>query len=200
MSKITFRAAALAAILVAAACGPTATTASPSPSTAAASRSATATPAPSATATATATSTAAATVSGSPRAEPTPVALTVSGHVTRASDARPVADVRLRFLPADLAGGCPVACPQAPGPNVVVTSDANGAYSGKIMVWTLEALANSSSSQLNLFVTPPAGMKIVAITQSSTLPIGPLAPNVPEWWFMLERQITGPIDITLAPQ
>lgn len=200
MSKITFRAAALAAILVAAACGPAATTASPSPSTAAASRSATATPAPSATATATATSTAAATVSGSPRAEPTPVALTVSGHVTRASDARPVADVRLRFLPADLAGGCPVACPQAPGPNVVVTSDANGAYSGKIMVWTLEALANSSSSQLNLFVTPPAGMKIVAITQSSTLPIGPLAPNVPEWWFMLERQITGPIDITLAPQ
>ena len=120
--------------------------------------------------------------------------LNVSGHVTRAPDGRPVAGVRLRFAPFSINDG------RTPGPDVVVTSDASGAYSVKVPAWTLEALANSSSSQLSLFVTPPAGMKVLAVTQSSTLPIGPLAPNVPEWYFMLARDLNGPIDITLGAQ
>src|SRR6266508_2948091 len=95
-----------------------------------------------------------------------------------------------------ISGGCSTACPRAPGPDVVVTTDAAGAYSAEVSAWTLEALADSSSSQLSLFVTPPAGMKVVAVTQSSTLPIGPIAPNVPEWYFMLVRDLPGPIDIT----
>ncbi|HEX9436189.1 MAG TPA: hypothetical protein VGA16_03405 [Candidatus Limnocylindria bacterium] len=99
-----------------------------------------------------------------------------------------------------ISGGCSTACPRAPGPDVVVTTDAAGAYSAEVSAWTLEALADSSSSQLSLFVTPPAGMKVVAVTQSSTLPIGPIAPNVPEWYFMLVRDLNGPIDITLAAQ
>lgn len=202
MSKMALSPVALAVALVAAACGSTATTASPTLSSAAASTSPTAVPTAVVTATATRSpsATAAATSTSSPRADPTPVAFTASGRVTRASDGRPVRDVRLRFLPADIAGGCAIACPKAPGPSVTVTSDANGAFSARVMVWTLEALTESSSSQLDLFVTPPAGMKIVAITQASTLPIGPFAPNVPGWWFMLQREISGPIDITLGPQ
>jgi hypothetical protein len=89
---------------------------------------------------------------------------------------------------------------RAPGADVTVTSDANGAYSAVVPAWTLEALADSSSSQLSLFVTPPAGMRVSAVTRSSTLPIGPLAPNVPDWYFMLARELNGPIDITLAAQ
>lgn len=201
MEKRALSAIALAFVFGAAACGPAATTASPSPSTATTSPSAATTP--SATATPTATPTAVATPSAtssrSPRPDPTPVALTVTGHA-RSSDGRPLTGVRLRFLPFDMTGGCPIACPQAPGPNVIVTTDANGAFSATVMVWTLEALTESSSSQLSLFVTPPAGMKVVAITQSSTLPIGPFASNTPEWYFILEREVKGPIDITFAAQ
>jgi hypothetical protein len=100
----------------------------------------------------------------------------------------------MRFAPFAINDG------RQPGPDVVVTSDATGAYTQKVPAWTLEALANSSSSQLSLFVTPPAGMKVLAVTQSSTVPIGPIAPNVPEWYFMLARDLNGPIDITLAVQ
>lgn len=195
MPKRAVSAMAVAAAFVAAACGSAATTASPSPSIVATSPSATATP----TATPTAVATPTATSSRSPRPDPTPVPFTVTGH-TRSSDGRPIPGVRLRFLPSDMAGGCPIACPQAPGPNVIVTSDANGAFSATVMVWTLEALTESSSFQLSLFVTPPAGMKVVAITQSSTLPIGPFASNTPEWYFVLEREAKGPIDITFAAQ
>jgi hypothetical protein len=164
--------------LVAAACGTAATTTSPTPS-------ATATPGAVATATPTA----------SPRPpEPTPVVLTVSGRVTRASDGGPVPGVRLRFAPFAINDG------RVPGPDAVVTSDATGAYSAMVPAWTLAALADSSSSQLSLFVTPPAGMKVLAVTQSNTFPIGPIAPNAPDWYFMLARDLSGPIDITLAAQ
>ena len=142
----------------------------------------------------TATTTPSPTRSAAPTtAAPTPITLSVSGHVTK-TDGSPVSDVRLRFSPFAINDG------RVAGPDVVVTSDASGAYSAKVPAWTLEALANSSSSQLSLFVAPPAGMKIVAITQSSTLPVGPIAPNVPEWYFMLVRAVNGPIDITLAAQ
>jgi hypothetical protein len=120
--------------------------------------------------------------------------LAVSGRVTTASDGRPVPGVRLRFAPFPINDG------RSPGPDVVVTSDANGVYSAAVPAWTLEALANSSSSQLSLFVTPPAGMNVLAVMQSSTLAIGPIAPNVPDWYFMLARNLNGPIDITLAAQ
>lgn len=110
------------------------------------------------------------------------------------ADGTPVSGVRLRFAPFPINDG------RVAGPDVVVTSDASGAYSARVSAWTLEALANSSSSQLSLFVTPPAGMKIAAITRSSTLPIGPIAPNVADWYFMLVRDLNGPIDITLAAQ
>lgn len=125
--------------------------------------------------------------------DPTPIVLRVSGHVTK-SEGTPVAGVRLRFSPFYIKDG------RVPGPDVVLTTDVTGAYTATVPAWTLEALANSSSSQLSLFVTPPTGMKIVAITQSSTLPIGPIAPNVPEWYFVLARDLNGPIDITLAAQ
>jgi hypothetical protein len=69
-----------------------------------------------------------------------------------------------------------------------------------VAVWTLEALADSSSSQMSLFVTPPAGMKVATVAQSITFPVGPLAPNDPQWYFMLARDLTGPINITLAAQ
>jgi hypothetical protein len=125
---------------------------------------------------------------------PTPISLTITGHVTRAPDGAPVAGVRLRFAPFAINDG------RQPGPDVTVTSDATGAYNAKIAAWTLEALADSSSSQLSLFVTPPAGMKVVAVTRSSTVPIGPLAPNDPQWYFMLARELDGAVDITLAAQ
>ena len=191
---------AVGAVLLA--CAPSANVAaSPTPTiTQSANPSPTATATPTAAPSAT-TAPATPTPTGSARpGDPTPVVLTVGGRVTQASDGRPVSGVRLRFNPAALSGGCPVACPKAPGPDVVVTSDANGAYTAKVAAWTLEALADSSSSQLSLFLTPPAGMKVVAVTQASTLPIGPIAPNVPEWYFMLARDLKGPIDITLAPQ
>ncbi len=194
--------------LVAAACGTAATT-SPTSSTGAPSPSATATrgvfatptdtpialtAAPATPAAATATPAAAQPLG------PTPVVLTVSGHVTLASGERPVPGVRVRIAPFALSGGCPAACPQAPGPDAVVTSDASGAYSAVVSAWTLEALADSSSSQLSLFVTPPPGMKVIAVTRSITFPIGPIAPNDPQWYFMLARDLSGPIDITLAAQ
>lgn len=156
-------------------------------------------PSPTVTTPATSPTSSSTTPTGTPIAsprppEPTPVVLTVSGRVTRAPDGRPVPGVRLRFAPFAINDG------RVPGPDVVVTSDATGAYSAKVPAWTLEALANSSSSQLSLFVTPPAGMKVIVVTQSSTLPIGPIAPNVPEWYFMLARDLSGPIDITLEAQ
>jgi hypothetical protein len=43
-------------------------------------------------------------------------------------------------------------------------------------------------------------MNVLAVMQSSTLPIGPIAPNLPDWYFMLARDLNGPIDITLAAQ
>jgi hypothetical protein len=128
------------------------------------------------------------------------VVLTVSGHVTLASDGRPVPGVRVRIAPFAISGGCSTPCARAPGPDVVVTSDARGAYSATVSAWTIEALADSSSSQLSLFVTPPTGMQVVAVTQSSTFPIGPIASNDPQWYFMLARALDGPIDITLAAQ
>jgi hypothetical protein len=179
--------------LVAAACGTAATTTSPTPSTGA--------PTPSATATPGGVATPTSTPTHSPQPpDPTPIVLTVSGHVTLASDGRPVAGVRVRIAPFAISGGCSTACPRPPGPDVEVTSDGSGAYSTTVAAWTLEALADSSSSQLSLFITPPAGMKVVAVTQSATLPIGPLAPNDPQWYFMLARDLNGPIDITLAAQ
>jgi hypothetical protein len=191
MAKIALATLPLTLALLAVACGTAATTTSPTPSAGVPTRSAT--PTPGAVATATATPTA------SPRPpEPTPVVLTVSGHVTLAPEGRPVPGVRLRIAPFALSGGCPTACPRPPGPDVVVTSDASGAYSAAVSAWTLEALANSSSSQLSLFVTPPSGMTVVAVTRSITFPMGPLAPNDPQWYFMLARDLNGPIDITLA--
>lgn len=124
----------------------------------------------------------------------TPVSLTVSGHVTMASDGRPASGVRIRIAPFPINDG------RTPGPDVVVASDASGAYSATVSAWTLEALANSSSSQLSLFITPPPGMKVVAVSQTVTLPMGPIGPNQPEWYFMLARDLKGPIDITLAAQ
>lgn len=166
--------------LVAGACGTAATTTSPTPSAAVPTLSATATP------------------TGSPRPpEPTPVVLTVTGHVKVATDGRPVPGVRVRIAPFAISGG---SAPKPPGPDVIVTTDASGAYSAAVSAWTLEALANSSSSQLSLFVTPPAGMKVVGVTQSITYPLGPLAPNDPQWYFMLARDLNGPIDITIAAQ
>lgn len=206
MSKTRLAALAVTLAFAGAACG-SAASASPSPSSAATPPSSsipspTATPSSAPTALGTRpASTATPTPTSSPRpTEPTPVVLAVSGRVSLASDGRPVAGVRLRFNAAAINGGCPTACPKAPGPDVVVTTDANGAYTAKVSAWTLEALADSSSSQLSVFVTPPAGMQITAVTQASTVPVGPIAPNVPEWYFMLERDLNGPIDITLAPR
>ena len=172
---------AIAALSVVLACQPAASVAtSPSPAL-------TASQTPSLAPTAAATAT--------PTASPlTPVSLAVSGHATMASDGRPASGVRIRVAPFPINDG------RAPGPDVIVASDASGAYSATVSAWTLEALANSSSSQLSLFITPPAGMKVVAVTQSETLPMGPIAANQPEWYFMLARDLKGPIDITLAAQ
>ena len=172
-------------VFFAAACG-TAATATPASPTAAA-------PSP------TATIPGSAAPSASPL--PTPVLLTVNGHV-KMSDGRPVSGVRVRVSPMYISGADTSwgTRDRVPGPDVVVMSDQSGAYTATVSAWSLEALAKSASFQLSLFVTPPAGMKIVAITQADGFPSGPLAPNDPQWYFMLAREFKSPVDITVAAQ
>ena len=150
-------------------------------------------PTPTPTATSSLASTSPARSAPASTAAPTPIVLSVSGHVTK-TDGSAVPGVRLRFSPFYINDG------RVAGPDVIVSSDANGAYSAKVSAWTLEALASSSSSQLSLFVTPPTGMKVVKVTGSSMFALGPLAPNDPQWYFMLDRDVHAPIDVVLAAQ
>jgi hypothetical protein len=84
-----------------------------------------------------------------------------------------------------------------PGPDVMAVTDDHGAYTFSVFTWTPEALANSSSFQLMLQVTPPTGLLVVGVTKSLGGPpgsgigmsMGPL----------ILDDLDGPIDITLAP-
>ena len=85
---------------------------------------------------------------------------------------------------------------RAPGPDATAVTDDRGAYTFNVLVWTPEVLANSSSFQLMLQVTPPPGLLVLGVTNlfgppmtSSANLTGPL----------ILGDLGGPIDITLGP-
>jgi hypothetical protein len=102
-----------------------------------------------------------------------------------------VAGVQIRGMPMALNDG------RIPGPDVMAVTDGRGAYTFSVLAWTLDALANSSSFQLMLQVTPPTGLLVVGVTKSLGGPpgsgigmsMGPL----------ILGDLDGPIDITLGP-
>lgn len=132
-----------------------------------------------------------APASATPAPSPTPVARTISGRATLATTGAAVAGVQVLGMPMPLNDG------RAPGPDVTAVTDDRGAYSFSVLTWTLEALVNSSSSQMMMQVTPPSGFLVVEVTKSLGGPPGSeigmsMGP-------VLLGDLEGPIDITLEP-
>jgi hypothetical protein len=82
---------------------------------------------------------------------------------------------------------------RSPGPDVTVVSNADGFYTLTVQVWTLEALAASSSFQVMFDVAPPAGLLVVEVTTLLGGPPGTASTGP----FMIDDS-GRPIDIMLA--
>jgi hypothetical protein len=135
------------------------------------------------------TLTASATPTSTPAASPTPVARTISGRATLTTTGAGVAGVQVRGSPMAINDG------RVSGPDTTAVTDGRGAYSFSVLVWTPEALANSSSFQMMIQVTPPVGLLVLGVTKTQGgFPatggnlIGPL----------IVDDLTAPIDITLG--
>ena len=135
------------------------------------------------------------TPSASPPTTPapsqTPVARTISGRATLASTGAGVAGVRVLGTPMPINDG------RVPGPDVTAVTDDRGAYSFSVLTWSPEALANSSSFQMMIQVTPPPGLLVLGVTKTQGGPpgtaIGSLAGP------LILADLDAPIDITLGP-
>jgi hypothetical protein len=135
------------------------------------------------------TSTAAPSTSTPP--SPTPVARTISGRVTLQATGAGVAGVQVRGIPAPINDG------RIPGPDVTAVTDDRGAYAFSVLTWSSDALANSSSSQVWVQVTPPAGLLVLGVTNTLGGPPGTVSGNLtgPR----IVDDLNGAIDVTLGP-
>lgn len=176
------RALVLALIVVATACSPAATdrrTLEP-----------TATVAPSTIPASSPTLTPSATPPTTPAPDPTPVMRTISGRATLTTGVA-VAGVQIRGMPMPLNDG------RAPGADVTAMTDDRGVYTLSVLVWTPEALANSSSEQMMLQLTPPPGLLVLSVANSVGGPPGTASGNLTGPFFPAD--LDRPIDITLGP-
>jgi hypothetical protein len=137
------------------------------------------------------TPTAAPSTSSSP--SPTPVARTISGRATLQATGAGVAGVVVRGMPSPINDG------RVPGPDVTATTDDRGAYTFTIVTWTPEALANSSSFQMMVQVTPPPGLLVLGVTKTMGAPPGTAGGPGNLTGALFVDDLSGPIDITLGP-
>src|SRR6266540_267554 len=79
-----------------------------------------------------------------------PVARTISGRATLQATGAGVAGVQVRAMPMAQSDG------RVPGPDVSAETDDRGAYTFSVLTWMPEALANTSSFQMMVKVTPPS--------------------------------------------
>ncbi len=121
----------------------------------------------------------------------TPVARTISGRATLTTSGAGVPGVQVRGMPMPINDG------REPGPNVSATTDERGAYTFTVLMWAPEALANSSSFQMMVQVTPPPGLLVLGVTKTSGGPPGSASGNMTG--ALIVDDVTGPIDITLGP-
>ena len=132
-----------------------------------------------------------ATPSTTPEPGPTPVPRKITGRVTLMTTGAGVAGVGVRVSPMPINDG------RVPGPDATAVTDESGVYTLTVLTWTLEALANSSSEQVMLQVTPPPGLLVLGIANSVGGPPGPASGNLTGPFF--PSDIDRPIDITLGP-
>src|SRR5687768_6164981 len=147
------------------------------------------TPATTTAATPTATPTVAPTPTQNP--SPTPVARTISGRATLMSTGAGVVGVRVRGSPMPINDG------RTPGPDVTAVTDDRGVYSFSVLTWSPEALANSSSFQMMIQVTPPPGLLVLSVTKTFGGPPGSAGGNLTGP--LIPEDLSAPIDITLGP-
>src|SRR5258705_6502783 len=147
--------------------------------------------APATAATSSPTPTPSATPQTTVAANATPVARTISGRATLTTSGAGVPGVQVRGMPMPINDG------REPGPNVTATTDERGAYTFTVLTWTPEALANSSSFQMMVQVTPPPGLLVLGVTKTSAGPPGSASGNMTG--ALIVDDVTGPIDITLGP-
>ena len=86
---------------------------------------------------------------------------------------------------------------RVPGPDVTVVTDDRGAYTFTVLIWSPEALANSSSFQMMVQVTPPSGLLVLDVTKTSGGVPGRASGNMTG--AVIVDDLNGPIDITLGP-
>lgn len=150
-----------------------------------------ATVAPSAIPASTPTLTPSATPTSTPIASATSVARTISGRATLTTTGAGVAGVQVRGSPMTINDG------RVSGPDATAVTDGRGGYSFSVLLWTPEALANSSSFQMMIQVTPPAGLIVLGVTKALGGPPGTASGNLTGP--LMVDDLGGPIDITLGP-
>ena len=136
------------------------------------------------------TSAPSAAPTATPSPSPTPVVRTISGRATLTTGGG-VAGVRVSGMPMALNDG------RSPGPEVSAVTDERGAYTFDVLTWTLEALANSSSFQMMIQVTPPPGLLVLSVTKSLGGPPGSARGNLTGP--LIVDDLDTPIDIALGP-
>jgi hypothetical protein len=141
----------------------------------------------------TVTPSATAQTTPTPTPAPTPVARTISGRATLAATAAGVAGVQVRGMPSPINDG------RVPGPDATATTDDRGAYTFTVLTWTPEALANSSSFQMMVQVTPPPGLLVLGVTKTMSAPPGTAGGPGNLSGALIVDDPSGPIDITLGP-
>jgi hypothetical protein len=104
-----------------------------------------------------------------------------------------VAGVHVRAMPMAINDG------RVPGPDVTAVTDDRGAYTFSVLTWTPEALANSSSFQMMVQVTPPPGLLVLGVTKTMGAPPGTAGGPGNLAGALFVDDLSGPIDITLGP-
>lgn len=126
-----------------------------------------------------------------PASSPTPVARTIIGRAVLMTTGAGVAGVQVRGFPMPINDG------RVSGPDATAVTDDRGAYTLSVLVWTQEALLNTSSSQLMLQVTPPPGLLVLSVARTAGGPPGSAGRNFTGPLFL--DDLNGPFDITLGP-
>jgi hypothetical protein len=121
------------------------------------------------------------------------VARTISGRATLQATGAGVAGVAVRGMPSPINDG------RIPGPDVTAVTDARGAYTFSVLTWSADALANSSSFQMMVQVTPPPGLLVLGVTKTMGAPPGTAGGPGNLAGALFVDDLSGPIDITLGP-
>jgi len=124
-----------------------------------------------------------------PPPSPTPVPQKMTGRATLSTTGAAVSGVRVRAMPMPLSDG------RAPGPDATGVTDDSGVYTLTVLTWTPEALANASSFQLMVQVTPPVGLLVLQVTNAFGGPPGTVGGMRP----LIVNDLSGPIDVMLGP-